>query len=183
MANNDYSKFYENYMSKLKQQAQKAVQEAQEKTFSDFFAVAEEKVKKIYYETISDFYSDYSPLYYERDYSLYNLLITKKGKGYLSMSFDPALIASRTGYSGEDGLYNTVFREGWHGGAMDYNTGYMRWRKPVPYYKYWGRNASHSNISPLFDFRQRINDYQKYEYQNDYIKIWNKNKANIKIEM
>ena len=45
----------------------------------------------------------------------------------------------------------------------------------------WGK--AHQTRAPLEDFRSRINEYQRTEYQQDYEEIWNKYKSNIKIDM
>ena len=136
------------------------------------------------------------------------MLETKCNKNELSISFNPSKISYRNGYaesSSSDGvpggLYDLVFRQGWHGGAMI--DGKMRYPvgiydnglyKPYdgldnkPYETYddivkfrWGK--AHQTRAPLEDFRSRINEYQKTEYQQDYEEIWNKYKSNIKIDM
>lgn len=196
---NAQSNFYKDYMEQLQLKAKAAVKKAQEKTFEEYFEVADKKIRGIYKNTITDFYKDYYPHFYDRRGSLYDLIQTKYGTDYLSISFDPSKISYRNGYSGEDGLYNTVFRQGWHGGAMIrgsmlYPVGKYENGKPRAYdgtykpyedenYKYNWIVANRASISPLNDFRNRIDEYQKNEYQKDYEKIWNRNKQNIRIEM
>ena len=87
----------------------------------------------------------------------------------------------RNGYAGEDGLYDQVFRKGWHGGAAsgDYtfrgysfnksgwvvthtphpDTGTPYWRTPIPYYSQWGRKAEISDPSPLQDIKNKVAEY------------------------
>ena len=107
------SDFYKSYMETLQKKAKEAVSKAQEKTFEEYFEVADTKIRDIYKKTIIDFYQDYTPpRFYDRRGSLFNLIQTKRGSDYLSIWFDPSKISYRNGYAGEDGLYETVFRQG-----------------------------------------------------------------------
>lgn len=206
-----HSEFYKSYIKELEDKAQKVVKEAQKKSFSEYFEVVDKKIHELYKETIDEFYQDYSPRFYERNESLYNLLQTKCDDDELTMSFNPSKIKYRNGYTESPqsegvpgGLYDLVFRQGWHGGGMVrgsmlYPIGRYENGKPRAYdgiyengyykpyadrdYKYSWIVANRASISPLDKFTQRINKYQKNEYQRDYEKIWNKNKVNIKIEI
>ncbi|MBT9788645.1 hypothetical protein GPK90_04700 [Clostridium sp. MCC344] len=196
------NKFYQSYMSKLQEKAKEAVKEAQKKSFSEYFTVAEKKIKNIYKETIDDFYSSYPNPFYQRRGSLYNLIKTKKTDDYLSIWFEPSLISYRNGYAGEDGLYDQIFRQGWHGGADVKHRGRMLVPWSYPTLEYNGKTspwepeiwnsksilsgwelAERAPISPLQDFNNRLDRYQSDEYQKDYEAIWNKNKSNIKIDI
>ena len=197
------SDFYKSYMETLQNKAKEAVSKAQEKTFEEYFEVAEKKIKNIYRTAIDYFYESYIPNFYDEEYrrgSLYYLLQTKREKDGLLMSFDPSKLSYRNGYSESSsspgvngGLYDLVFRQGWHGGAlidgkMRYPVGIQsnRLYKPYdgignkPYETYddvakfcWGK--AYKTRSPLEHFRYMIDEYQKTEYQEDYEKIWNKN--------
>ena len=199
---NDQSSFYQSYMKKLQEKAKETVKEAQEKSFSEYFNVAEKKIKTIYKDTITDFYNSYPNPFYDRRGSLYELIQTKKTTDYLSIWFEPSLISYRNGYAGENGLYDQVFRQGWHGGADVRHRGKMLipWSHPVLEYngekspwepEIWNsesilsgwERAEKAPISPLQDFKRRIDQYQKTEYQKDYEDIWNKYKSNIKIDI
>ena len=203
----NHSDFYKEYIKKLQKKAEEAVANAQKEAYAEYFKVAEEKIYELYQSTIIDFYADYKPHFYKRreNKGLKHLLQTKREHNYLEGWFDPAMIPYRNGYSESSdsdgvsgGLYDLVFRQGWHGGAMvngsmlypvggkaydgDYDNGRYR-----PYedrnHKYGWTPAKRSSISPLDDFLQRLNEYQKEEYQHDFEKIWNKHKSNIKIDM
>lgn len=212
---NKQNVFYKEYMDKLQEKAKQAVAEAQKEAFAEYFGVAEKKIQSIYHKVITNFYQSYEPLFYERrdGGSLYKLLQIKRDNNSLSMSFDPSKILYRDGYAESSfspgikgGLYDLVFRQGWHGGALV--DGKMRY--PVgtqdglykPYdgdkcngkyqpYKdetyenittfLWGK--AHKTFPPLEEFRYEIDSYQKTEYQKDYNKIWDKHKSNIKLKM
>ena len=199
---NNQSLFYQSYIKKLQEKAKEAVKEAQEKSFSEYFDVAEKKIKTIYKDTITDFYNSYPDPFYDRRGSLYDLIQTKKATDYLSIWFEPSLISYRNGYAGENGLYDQVFRQGWHGGANVKHRGRMLvpWSYPTLEYngetspwesEIWNSKsilsgwklAEKASISPLQDFKRRIDQYQKTEYQKDYENIWNKYKSNIKIDI
>ena len=209
-----YNDFYKSYISKLQTKAEEAVKDAQDKAFAEYFKVADKKIQKIYRSVITDFYKSYKPNFYERrdGGSLYKLLETKCNKNELSINFNPSKISYRNGYAESSnsegvkgGLYDLVFRQGWHGGAMI--NGKMRYPVGIqnnglykPYdglydgsrYKAYETyddilnfrwKKAYQTKAPLEDFRSRINEYQKTEYQQDYEKIWNKYKSNIKVDV
>lgn len=197
-----YNNYYQDYIDKLQNKAREAVKEAQKNTFTEFFEdVAPKKIREIYNDVITKFYEDYHPTFYDRRGSLYKLLTLKSGKDYLDIGFDPSKISYRNGYNGEDGLYTTVFREGWHGGANIEGKMLIPWVSPYAKYdgdykpwkdfdtsglvlgKDYGWKNAHRSIPPLLSFKQALKDYEKTEYQQDYEKIWNKYKTSIKIEM
>ena len=63
-------------------------------------------------------------------------------------------------------MYTTVFKEGWHGGAK--HEGVMRYRTPIPYYTYWGKEAVRSQFSPYDMFIALKEDYEKQGFRKDY---------------
>lgn len=135
----------------------KAIDEAADEVSEELFDLYKTKATETFEESMQKFYDAYSPKYYGRSYSLKNLLdITNAGDGYVTLDFDPSKMSGyRSGYSGEDGLYDLVFRRGFHGGAESGsykgsgfyahpNPGVPYWRKPYPSYKYWGSPAAQS---------------------------------------
>ena len=199
MSNSHYD-FYKKYIDALEVKAKEAVKEAQKKAFAEYFEVADKKIRKIYNDTITDFYESYGRTFYKPRGSLYDLINIERTDEYLEIDFNPSMISYRNGYSGEDGLYTQVFRQGWHGGANINGNMLVPWtnpaepydgdKKPWAFPEPWGRrigvkhgwsHAEKSPISPLEDFRKRIDEYHETEYQSDYNEIWNKHKQNIKI--
>ena len=182
---NEYRRIVDAIIEKSRPQIEATVNKIQKETWSDFICVVEEKVRTIFNSVIQDFYSSYTPEYYDRRESMYNILQTEISENSLSISFDPSKMTSfRSGYDGEDGLYDQVFRHGWHGGAPSGDghpsSGSPYWRAPVPYYNQWGREASIASVSPLDDFRRRISDYQKYQMHDDFNKLWSLHTRNLK---
>lgn len=192
MARNDVSKFYRDYFAKLQKAAERAVADALDDAFGDYFEQLEARIKEIFKEEIARFYGDYTPIVYERGYSMFHLLKTKvtKKPAALKIWFDPSEMSSfrdseLSGDALQHGLYNQVFRKGWHGGAdkisSDKEEKYGRhpepgvpyWRIPVPYYHVgWGQRAKVADEAPLTAIKRRIAEYQATQSQSDFDEIW-----------
>ena len=132
----------------------------------DMLRYLDREMRQIYQSVIADFYADYTPAHYERSYSLYELFYTRMDFGEtpgMRYGFDPVNMSHfRSGYGGEDGLYDQVFRHGWHGGAdkgpghPEHGTPY--WRTPYPKFNQWGDPAEVADMSPLDAFNKRIDE-------------------------
>ena len=131
--------------------------------------LVENKLTDFYKISVMEFYNDYSPIYYERRYSLYNLFRIKRVGNTLRYWFEPSEISSRTGYADEDGLYTTIFKDGWHGGAM--HNGVMRYRTGTNFSE-WGKPAVRSQSSPYDMFIALKEDYENRGFRKDYKNIW-----------
>lgn len=182
----------DDYIANLKKEAESKIQEALKETKKEFLPLCEKKIKAIYHSVIEEFYFGYNRSFYKPRGSLYDLLECKSDDEYVYISFNPSKITSRTGYSGENGLYQSVFREGWHGGAKFGDGAYYPWRKPpTPYdgaYKPWDdlksfiwQPAVKAPISPLQDFKNRFDEYQDGEFESDFRKIWEKYSSRIQL--
>lgn len=121
-----------------------------------------EKVVDEYKKAIDNFYKEGVTLY-DRKHSLYNLILVKYDLDTTDFRYffdDSKLTKMRKGGL----LYDLVFEEGWHGGAKSGdethyanglvvhtphpNTGTPYYRKPHPYYRYWGEPAKKAPVSP-----------------------------------
>lgn len=114
------------------------------------------ETKEAFDETIREFYSDYpdAELHgYRRKHELYNLIILEKsinpatGFPRYHIEFDETKLHYRNGYNGEDGLYNTVFRMGYHGGSISHNPGFPG-NGDKPYYKKYKANKNADDDAP-----------------------------------
>lgn len=200
MANRTVDFFYDRYIEKLKQKARDEANKAISKSYKELFVEVEKDVKEIFHSVIKNFYEDYTPQFYERNESLYDLLQTDRTDNSLQIWFDPTKMTTfrgdssdGAGYSGEDGLYDQVFRKGWHGGAGSISKekeemwgahphpGTPYWRTPEPHYTYWGRPAKVSEKSPLDDMRERIFDYSNTVELTKWNDILQKNLNKIRI--
>lgn len=146
--------------------------------------LVERKLNEFYEISVLNFYNHYQPKFYQRrdNGSLYNLFRTKRNGTKLDYWFEPSEITSRTGYDGEDGLYKTVFKEGWHGGANINGEMLVPYRIPPqtydgdkkPYQKgkaKW-KPAVRAPFSPYDMFIALKEDYQNNGYERDYKKLW-----------
>lgn len=179
-------KFYDDWINKLQKKAADAVGAAIKEAYARYFILAEEKIKTIFYTAVDHFYSSqFQPNLYERRFSMKDVLNTKTTKDSLSVSFDPSRMTYRSGYGGEDGLYDLVFREGWHGGAKSGaghpDVGTPRWRYPPPYYTFWDGQAEREEISPLQEIRRSWVDYEEHQMQGDFSGLLNDELKNMKI--
>lgn len=172
-----FAQFEKNIEKYVKDEIIELNNKAIEKTFPKFINSVDIQIKNMYESAIDKFYGSYNPEFYNRRGSLYDLLETKYDKATQEYSYDfnPNKITyshrSAGSYSrGESGLYNTIFRGGYHGGA--YHNGDIYWRTPYPYYKHWGRPAEYEELSPLEDFKNRLERYQNGKMQKDFLRIY-----------
>ena len=164
-------------------------------TCREILPVVERDIRTIFIKVVSAFYDDYTPITYDRSWSLPALLVTEldKEKRSLNYDFDPTAMSSfHNGYDGDDGLYNQVFRHGWHGGADKIRAdkaekygahpepGVPYWREPIPYYTRWGSKAKVADISPLDDFNERLAKYEQGELRDKFERLLLEHLQNIK---
>lgn len=163
-----------------------------------FFKEVESRYKQMFMRSVRAFYSGYTPVHYERNESLYNLLATEvyDDENYTYLRRDylfDEMTTYRSGSSGTYGetetLFQTVFEEGWHGGAMHgpghpepYNAAY--WRQPYMKYTRWSLTpAEREDVSPLDDFNNRIKRLEASSWYDDYYtKLVNDRLAKIRIQ-
>lgn len=176
------------YVDEIMDDTKKKFEKAVDDASKEFFKLEKEKTEKIYKNTIDDFYNSYKRKYYKPNKSLYKLLKCETDNKCLIINFHPEKIVSRTGYSGEDGLYTSVFKEGWHGGSgnkngKSYPVAVYEGGKYFPYdgivkpyedrYYDW-IPAKQADISPFDDFKKRWDDFQNSEFEEDANRIFNK---------
>lgn len=204
----DYSYILDQYVKNIQRKAEAAVKRVIPAVNREWYRMVDEKLRQSYKETIAHFYASYSPQFYHRSRSLYQLLETEIDDESMSIQFNPAnMTPYRNGYSGEDGLYDLVFRHGWHGGARsgDYTSSYRpgsedsgysvaftphpnpgtpHYRRPYPYYGQWGAEAVKSE-SPLENFKLKVAEYESDPNgaQGDYYRAWSKYQDQIVIRL
>ena len=104
--------------------------------------------------TITEWYSSYDPIMYNRRGSLYNMFEVRINGTKLLVDIDGEGLAGLDEY-----LYNLTFIRGYHGGA-DKGEGHPQygipyWRKPIPQFTQWGRPAQR-NFSPYYRIKTRL---------------------------
>lgn len=176
--------YEKNIINNIKEKVDKETPKIENKVLD----LVENKLNEFYTISVMNFYASYPhPLYdkiYGRRNSLYNLFKTKREGNILRYWFEPSEIPPRKGTNskyGNDFLYETVFKEGWHGGAN--HNGVMRYRTPIPCYTHWGREAVQAPISPYNMFETLKQDYEKRGFKKDYRDIWIRGLNNIGINV
>lgn len=193
--------FIKAYHKRLEESIYKQVKAARADAWKEWIVYVKKKAEELANGVADDFYADYQPEFYERRGSLYHVLQMKieDNGNTLSYGFDEQALTFRNGYGGEDGLYDQVFRKGWHGGAgsIDPNKasvmgehpspGYPYWRKPYSppgskktgYYR-WGRPADMSPIPPIELFDRRFDRFLTMDAHPYYNKLFLERINNIK---
>lgn len=162
-------KLMSNYQKELVNNLKKKIDEVTPSVEKRVLDLVENKLTEFYNAAVLKFYNSYPNRIYDPRGSLYNLFRTKREGKTLKYWFEPSEIPSRTGYAEEDGLYTTVFKEGWHGGARHDEV--MRYRTPIPYYTYWGKESTQT-LSAYDMFIDLKEDYEKHGFNEDYRDIW-----------
>lgn len=151
-----------------------------------------ERVQSISHVAADHFYKNYPPKFYfsghgpgGRRGTLYHVLrIRRFGDTSYQIDFDPSVMTYRNGGGGgEHDLYQTVFKEGWHGGAKsgdghpDAGTPY--WRYPYPVYKMWGRKAARAEESPYQEIVREYNSRTAAQVQEDLERLFHEELRHI----
>ena len=204
----DYAYALNAYTKNIAKKIEDAVKRVVPDVNRTFLQIIDQKIKDIHKESVDKFYSSYSPYIYERDHSLYKILELDLSDSELRGEFNPnKMTGFRDGYHGEYGLYDYVFRKGWHGGAdhgdtttvtgfdgdFSYemkihtphpNPGVPYWRVPVPYYTRWGRQAKISE-PPLTTFKNKLKEYEDSPdgLIMDYNRAWRENMSKIVVHL
>lgn len=166
------SNYEKQIINNVKEQVKRITPTVEDKVLT----LVENKLNYFYKISVMEFYNSYHPEFYVRRDSLYNLFRTKREGNNLLFWFEPSELSSRTGYADENGLYTSVFKNGWHGGAM--HDGVMRYRT----YTDWGRPAVQT-MSPYDMFIALKEDYEKHGFKKDYKNIWVTSLNNIGINV
>ena len=142
----------------------------------------EEDYKTILDENVERYYMDYTPKYYERNYSLYNAYKVRNNGKSVDIYFGPDFMGNQHKIS-DQYIYKWMYEQGWHGGAHNVK-GYkiadadnpgerifqtMLYRNPHPMaakpgqkpYEHWSRfPVQYTTPSP---YDGSIEDLDKYD--------------------
>lgn len=162
----------------------KVLAETPEKLQKKYEKKAQDELYDTFYSVISEFYADYEPWIYRRhSRGLELLLVLEIKNGKITGYFDPDRMPTHR--APNDYLYDTVFIEGWHGGASkgawSPNTT-LYYREPTPKqaalqgiapYSRWGREANRAGFSPkeksiiqMQEKMKELNDEFNEDFQN-----------------
>jgi len=144
-----------------------------------------EKYEEIFHWAVNEFYGDYSPEIYTRNYSLYDVVEINADEEDMTISYIGAPENATPFRKGGGTVFELSFLEGYHGGAASGNytvmpqsdpddsgftvrytphpdPGTPYWRTPHPWYTDWGRAAEWS-IPPADVFMENKNNYLNTE--------------------
>lgn len=169
------------YERRLLREIKSATERGLKKTVDKLVGDISDALNKSFKHAVDDFYEDpgFKAASYKRTKSLYKLLgqsvrfdeETSEIVG--TYGFDPSKMTTFREPDDEshNGLYDQVFRKGWHGGAdkvsddkvkypfqVHPEPGVPYYRYPRPYYRYWGKRAVILVPSPLERFNRYIDE-------------------------
>ena len=124
---------------------------------------------------ITDWYSAYDPIYYDRLGRLYDAYkVELNGLNY-EVIFDSSLIG------GNDLIFENSFMSGYHGGSSKGKNhpapGIPYWRTPHPFYSEWGRPALRSfspytrMVSEMNKLIKKIDKEKQNEFNKEIAKV------------
>jgi hypothetical protein len=155
--------------------AQRIIKQLTEKVERDYYDSVSEAANEIGYVidaklneivdmAVDNFYSAYRPMYYVRKYDLKNVLTSMVNQGNIifEADWDASKMTTYREPTGslDDGLFQHTFVEGWHGGALDKETGRTRYRNKASRYAIWSYDAFRSK-SPYDMIIEEWNIYRR----------------------
>lgn len=153
----------------LRKSFKSAYKQAYKLSIVELAQLIKEKYERMYEETVDDFYGSYSPIYYDRTWSLYDMLDIEADDRHMRIEFDTDVLPHPS-------LDDTLFVGGYHGGAS--HNGGIYWRTPHPYYTRWGRPAYRTS-SPYYDIDNKMTEYESSEMESDFAMILENNIDNL----
>lgn len=156
----------DSFEAKILKRMNDAVDKANASTIKEILPKYTKDIEDTFKGAAMEWYGHYTPEYYSRNHSLYNLVrITSNiqtGEFKVEIS-DDEMTKDRHGGS----LFDKVVVQGWHGGAPD-ESGVIRYRAPYPTYTHWGRPAVRTTSAlELFDQKTQdlIDEYTEIRNQ------------------
>ena len=110
----DYTLNIEGFFANVINRMQHKIDAAVDKALDELFQTIKADLQGIYQNAVAEFYSSYSPSFYGRTGSLYNLIQFSENKDEVKWEFDPG---SATSMRAGGTVYELAFRQGYHGGA------------------------------------------------------------------
>lgn len=153
--------YQEKGMKIVKEEYAKAIKD----TYEEFGRYQEMIIEEIFNNAVNQFYTSYTPDFYDRTRGLYDVLdLIIDKRGIVLTGMDNMLLFDRDKMHGDrkgGDLFHKVFIEGWHGGAESSyrgdhpESGTPYYRKPYRYYTQWGKRAKRTE-SPYQIINQEL---------------------------
>ncbi len=151
-SNYDAKDYYGNMVDRMKKSVIKEINAASDKMWEEYFQILKNKAVEIFKNAVAEFYNGYDAKHAnDRTYSMYDILEVEADAYHFHAEFLPEKMEGwqehptpgvQGFYHAEDGLYDTVFRHGWHGGASKIANSKIRqfgyYSHPNPGMPYWG---------------------------------------------
>ena len=174
MAQNDFSAFMKSVLGNVAQSTKESTEQISEKVNQDFFTfIKNEGVEPLYKGVIDSFYNNYTPTVYDRSNSLYDMPQIVITENYLAIEFNENRMSVYR--NGGTGLYDLVFKEGYHGGAKSGeghpHPGTPYWRTGF-YYNQWGQPAKKAPIAPYEDLVEQLQEFLDTKGVAKYKELW-----------
>ena len=206
---NDMIAKSELWCERVQEAALRRSNEFLDKLWEEFGEYQRAKITSLFRSAVGRFYDAYEPQKYVRTHSLYNLLqLPTDDRGLVEYGDTMDLIDRSKIHrdrQGGDSLFDTVFMEGWHGGAKYISPdkedawgkhpepGIPYWRKKGRGHRYgsWGRRAVRTALSsnataPYWVFDEELDD-SSAELGNAFIaideKLWGETCDEINLEV
>ena len=150
------SRRIQSVIDSVKQQIEDAETEARK----EYGVWLDLELTRIYNAVIADWYDDYVPQYYNRNYSLFDLPeLVVHADASVDMKYKSEKITPTRG-GNRDYIFMLTFIGGSHGGAPKnsmYGPGNLHYRRPVKYWSHWGSAAKWSP-APYTEIQDRVDE-------------------------
>lgn len=181
------------FFSKVIERAQDKINAAVDDAVTELFQEVKGELREIYHQVIEEYYEDYAPRFYVRNYSLYDLIQISEDQDEVAWSFYPERATALERDYGT--VYKSAFLYGWHGGASgeDHNhqsVSTPHWRTPYPYFGNVSRKTDHGfyrwgdeayrSASPFETWEERRESYFRENGREMFIRLLQKHINNIK---
>lgn len=140
--------------------------------------IYKEELERVGDHVITDWYSTYDPIIYDRYGGLYKAF-TVQLKGTIYSVYFGATLMDNVYHQSVNWIFKNSFIEGYHGGSR--HNGIPYWRTPYPELSNWGKPAKRS-FSPYYrminEMNKKIQEIDKTK-QNEYDDVMKKVKKSI----
>ena len=142
-------------------QAMDDIPQIADDVYQKYSKEAKEYLDYIGRTAVDDFYSDYDPHIYNRQYDLYNAYRIHINTKRWEIVTDPGFM-KKTHRVSNQYIFDWAFKFGYHGGAFDgpgHPNGVEPYYRTFPYYKTWSNPAVRAGFSPYLQIEEEATKY------------------------
>lgn len=111
------SSVFDELKEKAIEKIKKKYEAALDSALADFMPMASEKINMLFVRAITDFYNDYSPIKYVRQYSMYQIMKITHDRKTITLSFSSSNMSHEHGGKVSEYVYGMSYKHGMHGMA------------------------------------------------------------------